>query len=206
MNLKSTIKFIITNKMYCIEGNIGAGKSTLIKCLSEKYICYQEPVSEWTLLDFFYKDMKKYAFPFQYQVLLSQFNQIKEINKLDKNQLVFMERCPWTSRNVFFEMMIEDNILSSKELEIFDNFYNIIPQNITKMFYLILDTEICKQRIIERNRYEELNITYEYLKRLEDKYLSSLKKSNFEVVYINAKNKTPEDLSKIIMDNIIFDK
>ncbi len=36
----------------CIQGNIGSGKSTLVRLLDEqntdKYVCMQEPVNVWT--------------------------------------------------------------------------------------------------------------------------------------------------------------
>ncbi len=54
----------------CIDGLIGAGKSTVTHRLKKNlYKCYEEPIDKWTLLPNLYNDMKKYATPFQFQVL-----------------------------------------------------------------------------------------------------------------------------------------
>ena len=69
--------------IFSVEGNIGSGKSTLVKCLSKclpkslrnhEIIFLQEPVDVWntikdengvTILEKFYADQNKYAFSFQ---------------------------------------------------------------------------------------------------------------------------------------------
>jgi len=188
--------------MYCIEGNIGAGKSTLVKCLAQKYTCFEEPVKEWHLLENFYKDMDIFALPFQYQVLLTQFKQLKEINKFNDSQVCFMERCPWTSRNVFFKMLLDQNILTYDDLKFYDKLYNNTPQNIKKMFFLMIDPKKCKERILKRNRFEERNIELSYLESLEKQYINSLIHADFEVEYIFVNDKTPEELAEEIIKKL----
>ena len=61
---------------YSIDGIIGAGKSTVLKLLRQNNICLEEPVADWgELLENFYEDINRYAYPFQLQVLLSQKKQ-----------------------------------------------------------------------------------------------------------------------------------
>jgi len=72
--------------IFTIEGNIGSGKSTLIRLLKQKYpeiICLLEPVKEWegikdkqgeNILTKFYKDQEKYSFSFQMMAYISRFN------------------------------------------------------------------------------------------------------------------------------------
>ena len=58
-------------KMIIIEGNIGAGKSTLTKQLAEKLNAraFYEPVESNPYLEDFYKDPKKYALPMQFYLM-----------------------------------------------------------------------------------------------------------------------------------------
>lgn len=62
-----------------IEGNIAAGKSTLLKFLSQsrQIQCYPEPINRWenlsghNLLQLYYNDPENFAFPFQSFALLT---------------------------------------------------------------------------------------------------------------------------------------
>ncbi len=93
----------------CIDGLIGAGKSTVTHRLKKNlYKCYEEPIDKWTLLPNLYNDMKKYATPFQFQVLFSQYDQYLSFK--DCKETIIVERCPWTSKNIFTSLMIENNL------------------------------------------------------------------------------------------------
>lgn len=186
--------------MYGIEGNIGVGKSTLMKCLSKKYITFEEPIHEWTLLEDFYHDKTNYMFPFQYQVLLSQFNQLKKI-KLLKTQVtkpIFMERNPWSSKNIFVEL-IKDS-MTVAEIKCYNKLYNLIDIDITKLFFLNLSPEKCHQRIIQRNRYEERDIKMDYINKLDIQHKKILcdKSCPFKVIMIDVDGNTPEEIMKKI--------
>jgi hypothetical protein len=72
---------------FCVEGNVGAGKSTYLSMISDIGKCneiqvVQEPVEQWqnvkgeNLLAQFYKDPKRYAFTFQQYVLLTRINRV----------------------------------------------------------------------------------------------------------------------------------
>ena len=186
--------------MYGIEGNIGVGKSTLMKCLSKKYITFEEPLHEWTLLEDFYHDRTNYLFPFQYQVLLSQYNQLKKIKllKTQGNNHVFMERNPWSSKNIFLELSKDS--MTSAEIKCFNKLYNLIDLDIEKLFFLNLSPEKCYQRIIQRNRYEERDIEMNYINKLDAQYKKVLcdKSCPFKVIMIDVDDKTPEEIMKNI--------
>ena len=74
-----------------IEGNIGAGKSTIInqlikENLDPQIIILQEPVDMWesvkhegeTMLQKFYNDQDKYAFAFQIMAFTTRLKLIKD--------------------------------------------------------------------------------------------------------------------------------
>lgn len=179
--------------IYCIEGNIGAGKSTLIKLFETRYTCYEEPINEWTLLDRFYEDPHKFAFPFQYQVLLSQYNQYRIIKNESKD--VFIERCAWSSRNIFIELMKKNNFWNDNDTKYYDNLYNSFEQGfINTLFFLDVSPEECLKRIKIRNRTCETDISLKYLIDLDKQYRKSLQNFPARVVFIDVANKTPEEI------------
>jgi deoxyadenosine/deoxycytidine kinase len=78
------------SKIICIQGNIGSGKSTLLRQLEAKgYICLQEPVDTWSkyqhngksILEYFYEDKAKYAFPFQMMAFYTRMKAIKNLKQ-----------------------------------------------------------------------------------------------------------------------------
>lgn len=197
--------------LYCIEGNIGAGKSTVLEALEKKkYPCFPERIYEWTLLEKFYEDPDTYIFPFHYQILLSQYNQLLECQKFPKNREVFMERHPWTSRNIFIDMLDQKGIWSESNSKCYDNLYTKIPVEIDIMFFLNVDYKKCYERIQKRNRTSEVSkISLDYLFQLELEYeqkllwQSSQEKLPFKVVEINATEKTPEEIVSLIEDVLL---
>ena len=88
--------------IFTIEGNIGSGKSTLVKKLKQqlhnidsiKVIFLDEPVSVWenikdksgkNIIEKYYENQKKYAFSFQMMAYITRIHKIREILKLHKN-------------------------------------------------------------------------------------------------------------------------
>jgi deoxyadenosine/deoxycytidine kinase len=81
-----------TMTLISIEGNIGAGKSTLIETLKTKFsnvVFVDEPVDEWstvtdkdgtTVLEKYYADQKRYAFAFQMMVRVSREFSVNDSN------------------------------------------------------------------------------------------------------------------------------
>ena len=82
-----------SKKIISIEGNIGSGKSTILEYLKIFYkdntnvLFLDEPVSEWnkvvdndgvTILEKYYENPVKYAFPFQMMAYISRLSVIKK--------------------------------------------------------------------------------------------------------------------------------
>ena len=98
-----------------IEGNIGSGKSTLMKNLKEYYknnnqvLFLKEPVDEWekikdsngiTILEKFYKDQDKYSFPFQMMAYISRLNVLRDTLKtLDPHKKYKCSSCDKSFRS-----------------------------------------------------------------------------------------------------------
>lgn len=174
-----------------IEGNIGGGKSTLLQELRKKYTNHEkddvfvyflkEPVDEWekikdeagvTMLENFYKDPKKYAFPFQMMAYVSRLKvfrdmlkHVKKLNILNKKIVFVTERTLYTDKMVFAEMLYDSGNIEyinyQVYLQLFDTSSQEVPLN--KVVYIKTTPETCYSRIFKRSREGETNISLEYL-------------------------------------------
>ena len=101
----------------CIDGIIGAGNSTLIRKLKNNFTCFEEPVEKWSLLPSLYSDMKRFVIPFQFQVSLSQYDQYMSFKNI--NDIIIVERCPRTSKNVFSQMYMDNGLFDLNLPQVF---------------------------------------------------------------------------------------
>ena len=161
----------------CIDGLIGSGKSTLIQKLSYDYKCFPEPIEEWTLLPFLYKNLTRYGPAFQFQVLLSQFNQWQSFPK--DNNFIIVERCPWTSRNIFAPL-----ILDSDSLKTYNKMFELLSYNVNCFIYLDVDPENAFRRIHNRSSTDNL-ISLDYLRGLHETYRLNLLMGRSDVYVVN---------------------
>jgi len=170
--------------IFSIDGNIGSGKSTLVKLLERHKNNFQydiefiqEPVDEWvkivddkgeSILTKFYKDQQKYSFSFQMMAYISRLNNIR--NKMkeckdDKKIVIFItERSVLTDKNIFARMLYDENKIEDINYKIylkwFNEFIDEIP--IIGNIYIQTDPKTSFKRINKRNRDGE-NIPIEYL-------------------------------------------
>lgn len=165
-------------RIITIEGNIGAGKSTLIGLLKERYgdkiAVVEEQVNEWkkgfNLLKHYYLDPHRYAFPFQCMVLRTMHTAlIDEITYGDKDFIV-CDRCTLTAINVFSRAQLEEGILNEDQYRRLDEIQELYNENYDCHIYLRTPPDICRDRIVNRGRPEEDEITLDYLEHLHEKH------------------------------------
>ncbi len=172
-----------STKIISIEGNIGSGKSTIVEYLKQHLqhdgtICFlQEPVDIWntitdknqnTIIENYYKDQKKYAFPFQMMAYISRISLLREA--LKKNyKLIITERCIFTDANVFAKMLYDEGKIEEIEYKIYNQWFNEFIKDIPKISLVYVKTcpEICYSRVLIRNRIGE-TIPIEYLKQCHE--------------------------------------
>ena len=170
--------------MISVEGNIGVGKSSVLEILQKRgYTTRQEQVHLWSLLPLFYKEKKKYAFAFQLQVLTSYMGAHAD----------FIERSALSALFVFAKMLEEDEFITSEDFKILDKICRGLPQPKSHV-YLRLDAELCLERIRQRGRKGEEEITIDYLKKIEAKH-----DETFSVVIHLTGNETPEEIADLIL-------
>lgn len=187
--------------MIAVHGNIGSGKSTLIKRLSmmnNKYIAYLEPVQTWQdngLLKLLYCDPEQYAFTFQVLALLTRLKQYSEYAENKENNIMIWER-GIESDKIFQNILTRHKFISSLEIDVLNASYK--PKALLNI-YIRTPPEVCLQRILSRGRDEEKDITYIYLKELHDEHEEVLK----NCYVIDGENINIEDVMQKIGEAIL---
>ena len=150
-----------------IDGNIGCGKSTVIKKLNDDFRIpiFLEPLHKWdTLLSLFYDDPSKWAFPFNLQVL-TDFHEWR-----NNNFPAIYERSPLSCRYVFTQLNHEMGHVHPEELKIFDKIFNELIWTPDICIYIKTDPQICMDRMTSRGRTCEKKVPLDYLEKVHDKY------------------------------------
>lgn len=143
---------------FVIDGNIGSGKTTQLNLLEARgHEVFREPVEKWPL-ELLYSDPERWGFLFQVIVLLTTQSR-------DRPNIIY-ERCPSSSKEVFYKVM--------KRQPIEDRVYNIFFDK-CKWFpdtyiYIHKPAELCLKHISSRSNTGDSKITLSYLKQLEDAY------------------------------------
>ena len=165
-------------KIISIEGNIGSGKSTLIKKIKQNdsflknIIFLDEPVDDWntivdsngvTIIEKYYSDQKKYAFSFQMMAFITRIKQIKDLKELD-DTVVITERCVYTDREIFAKMLFDIGKIEDIEYSIYLRWFDYFVGELSLygIIYVKSDPDVCSNRISIRARKGE-SIPLEYL-------------------------------------------
>jgi deoxyadenosine/deoxycytidine kinase len=213
------------NKFFiCIEGNIGAGKSTFLKKISSELQCefLLEPCAEWqdingyNLLDEFYKNIKRWAYSFQLYAFLTRVESIEKKLETIKGNFFISERSIFADRYVFGDVCYNDGNMSELEWNMYTKWFDwTIERNSKRILpsafiYLKVNPELSYQRVNLRGRAEEKSLPIEYLTKLDEKYdLLFLTKKNIHscikdipILVINC-NEDFENNSKI-WENMVY--
>jgi deoxyadenosine/deoxycytidine kinase len=202
------------NKIICIEGNIGASKTTLLNKLKEINInksvyIIPESVDIWQnykddnnndIFTLYYYNPEKYSYLFQNFVLNSFIENFLEYNKKYKNSILIFERSIYCIRNVFIETLYLEKKLTKLEYKIFNKTFELISNLFDnydiQIIYLQTAPLICMDRIINRKRTGEENITLKYIEQLH-KFYEEWLLNNPKVMILDG-NKRDLELNKII--------
>ena len=173
----------MTQHIYSIEGNIGSGKSTIIKELKHRFFRNKnvhfllEPVTEWeticdengdTIIEKYYENQEKYAFSFQMMAYITRLSQLQKAIKKGYKYIV-TERSLLTDKMVFAKMLYDEDKIDTINYEIYNRWFNEFIGDIPEINYIYIRTtpEIAQQRVIKRGRAGE-NIPIEYLTKCHD--------------------------------------
>jgi deoxyadenosine/deoxycytidine kinase len=187
-------------RIYSCEGNIGAGKTTLlghIENLAKSFNQYQiivlrEPVDVWStvrspdglnILENFYKDPVKYAFPFQVLAFTTRLTMLKNAIKNNPDcEVIICERSLYADGNIFAKMLYDDGTMDNLSYQIYRKMYEdaISEFPLTGVIYLTIPPELCAKRIVQRGRSGEENIPLVYLQKCSKYHETWLNQLNLE--------------------------
>jgi deoxyadenosine/deoxycytidine kinase len=156
-----------------IEGNIGAGKTTLATRISEHFNArlILERFADNPFLPKFYEDPEKYSFPLELSFLADRYRQLKE--ELVEQDLFKS----FTVADYYFmkSLVFAASTLTGDEYNLYRQIFYIIYGSLPKpdiYVYLHLRPERLLQNIEKRGRNYEKSITGDYLQKIQDNYFA----------------------------------
>jgi deoxyadenosine/deoxycytidine kinase len=165
--------------MILLEGNIGAGKTTVGRTLAADgtFGFIEEPTAVWregfaaNMLGLFYEDPKRWAFTFQICAFITRAKTWREVLALTDHSKVILERSVFCDRYVFAENCYRTGLMGASEYQLYRGLWEFLVTHYCVepdlILYLRTPADICMGRIGSRGRAEEKGIPLEYLQQLE---------------------------------------
>jgi deoxyguanosine kinase len=186
-----------------IEGNIGAGKTTLCQLLSKQMDAklILEQFADNPFLPKFYESPDKYGFPLELSFLAERFKQLKDlINAKDLFNQVTITDYLFIKCKLFAQVT-----LAADEYRLFETLFDIIYTNLPKpelIIFLHCPIEKLQSNIKLRAREYEQTIADDYLQNIQEAYWKLIKSIDIptlaidtqEVDFLNNKN----DIQKLL--------
>jgi deoxyguanosine kinase len=154
-----------------IEGNIGAGKTSLCQKIAHELDArlILEQFSDNPFLPLFYKNPERYSFPVELFFMSERHKQLQEF---------------LLERDLFRQYTVSDYIFSKtllfagqnligEELRLFQNLFNTLNASFPKpdlLVYLHRPVDELLENIKKRNRSYEADISGEYLQKIQQAY------------------------------------
>lgn len=172
-----------------IEGNIGAGKTTLAHLLARHYNArlVLEEFADNPFLPKFYENPKQYAFPLELFFMAERYKQLKElIHTKDLFQQFTISDYLFTKCLLFAKVNLPE-----EEFRLYQKLFEIIHQQIIQpdiLIYLHAPVNKLQANIKKRQRTYEQDIPDEYLFNLQETYTHYIKQHNIKTIFVDASN------------------
>ncbi|MBM3444076.1 MAG: deoxynucleoside kinase [Bacteroidetes bacterium] len=170
-----------------IEGNIGAGKTTLAHLLSKSLNArlVLEEFAENPFLEKFYQNPDQYAFSVELFFMAERFKQMKNlVNQQDLFQHVTISDYLFTKCLLFAKVNLPDD-----EFRLYQKLFEILHQQLVQpdlLIYLHAPVQTLQENIRKRNRSFEQNIKDDYLFNIQQTYTHYIKQHNVKTLYVDA--------------------
>lgn len=175
------------HRFIAIEGNIGAGKTTLCHLLAERAGCslVLEQFTDNPFLPFFYEQPERYAFPVELFFMSERHKQLQE----HFAEPDLFRNC--TVADYFFvkTLLFAKNNLNEAEFRLFQQLFSVLNAGFPKpdlLLYLHRPVDVLLAQIQRRGRTMETAISPDYLTELQNAYLDYFKsEKNTPVVVLD---------------------
>jgi 2-amino-4-hydroxy-6-hydroxymethyldihydropteridine diphosphokinase len=187
-----------------IEGNIGAGKTSLAKMMSDEFNAkiILERFADNPFLPKFYEDKDRFAFPLEMSFLADRYQQLSD----DLAQLDLFKNFIVSDYYIFKSLIFAQITLQKDEYALYRRMFDLMYNEITKpdlYVYLYQNTDRLLQNIKKRGRDYEQNIEAGYLQKIHDGYKNFIStQQNLNTLIIDVSEldfvNNTEDYSNII--------
>lgn len=172
-----------------IEGNIGAGKTTLAHILSKHYNArlILEEFADNPFLPKFYENPEQYGFPVELFFMAERYKQLKELLQTkDMFQSITVSDYLFTKCLLFAKVNLPD-----EEFRLYQKLFDIINPQIMQpdiLIYLHSPVSRLQENIRKRNRSYEQSIPNDYLFTLQETYTQYIKQHNIKTLFVDTSN------------------
>jgi len=202
--LKRPISITEKYNYIAIEGNIGAGKTSLTKMMSDEFNAkiVLERFADNPFLPKFYEDNERYAFPLEMSFLADRYQQLTD----DLAQFDLFRNFIVSDYYIFKSLIFAQVTLQEDEYKLYRKMFDMMYKEITKpdlYVYLYQNTGRLLKNIKKRGRDYEQNIEADYLQKIHDGYINFIKtEPNLNILIIDVSDldfvKNNEDYQFII--------
>jgi deoxyguanosine kinase len=172
-----------------IEGNIGAGKTTLSHLLSKHFNArlILEQFADNPFLPKFYENPQQFAFPLELFFMAERYKQLKDLlQQKDMFQSLTISDYLFTKCLLFAKVN-----LSEDEFRLYQRIFDIIHQQLVQpdlLIYLHAPVSKLQINIKKRNRSYEQKIPDEYLFSIQETYTNYIRQHNIKTLFIDTTN------------------
>ncbi|MCF6348191.1 MAG: 2-amino-4-hydroxy-6-hydroxymethyldihydropteridine diphosphokinase [Flavobacteriaceae bacterium] len=204
LQLKRPVSLVEKYNYIAIEGNIGAGKTTLAKMIGDDFNAklVLERFADNPFLPKYYADMERYAFPLEMSFLADRYQQLTD----DLAQFDLFKNFIVSDYYIFKSLIFAQISLPKEEYTLYRRMFDVMYKEITKpdlYIYLYQNTERLLDNIKKRGRDYEQKIAPDYLEKIHQGYSNFIKtEPNLNTLIIDVSEyefvNTNEDYATVI--------
>jgi deoxyadenosine/deoxycytidine kinase len=163
----------VADRFIAVSGNIGVGKTSLVKHLTQNYGVTPvfEPFADNPYLDDFYADMKTWSFHSQTWFLSHKFRLHRELEQTPGT--LVQDRTIYEDAEIFARNLYRSRKMSKRDHDTYQELYAAMKASLQPpdlMIYLRCSVRAIRKRIRQRGRPSEQNIPLSYLRKLNALY------------------------------------
>lgn len=173
---KETRAKLRPKRFLAMAGNIGAGKTTAAKLVSQKlgFELFDEPVIDNRFLKDYYADMRRWSFTLQLEFLIRRVEHHELIHTVKKSCV--QDRTLYEDPEIFAKYLHGLGNMTNAELELYYEYFERLNAQLPRpdkvIYFEVADVDVLLGRIRTRGREEEKGISPNFLRGLNGYYLA----------------------------------